>query len=113
MTPAQARAMLDRQLAKHGQNVTLRRFTGPASARQSTWTDAPIRAHIRPATTEEIASGINAKSSKIIASPTDAGSGPVAIAMDAIVQGAAKSTITIWSPIVMAGEVVRIEGRFG
>lgn len=113
MTPAAARAALDRQLKAHGQSVTLRRFTGPPNARQSTWADTPIRAHIRPATSEEIVAGISAKSSKIICLPTDTGAGAVNVNMDVIVIGGGKSTISIWSPIVMGGEVVRIEGRFG
>lgn len=112
-TPAGRIARLDASLAKHGQAVTLRRYTGPANAPLSTWTDTPIGAKVVPATPQEIVQGISAKSARIIASPTDVGDGPVVTARDAIMIGSAKMVIAIWSPISIGDCVVRIKGRIG
>lgn len=106
-------ASLDRELARKGQPIVLRRYTGPAGAPLSKWSETPIRAKVTPATPQEIVQGISAESARIIASPTDVGGGPVVTARDAIMIGMAKMVITAWSPIVMGGEVVRIEARIG
>lgn len=113
MTPASRLASVDRELAAKGQPVVLRRYTGPAGAPLSTWTDTPIIAKVTPATPVEIVAGISAKSARIIASPSDVGDGPVVTARDAIMIGPARMVITIWSPISIGDRVVRIEGRIG
>lgn len=120
MTPAAARAMLDRQLAAHGRTVVLRRYTGPESAPLSTWADSDIRARALPypsvgaaGVRPELTAGVTTNMTWIIASPSDVGSDPVLAARDAVLIGGTEMTILIWNPIVIGDEVVRIEARLG
>ncbi len=68
MTPADAIAMLDRQIEAHGEDVVLRR--GPASAPTRTGT---VRAFVRGYRQDELTDGINQTDSLAIISPTRLG----------------------------------------
>ncbi|MBN8958578.1 MAG: hypothetical protein J0H17_18735 [Rhizobiales bacterium] len=87
MTPADAIAMLDRQLAAHGEDVVLRR--GLAAAPTKTGT---VRAFVRGYKPEELVSGITQKDSLAVVSPT----GLAAIS---------------WPGDVIEGDFVTINGR--
>lgn len=62
MTPAQAIAQLDRQIASHGQPVTLRRLSPAASG--------ALRAFFRGYRPDELSGGIQQGDSTAIVSPT-------------------------------------------
>jgi hypothetical protein len=68
VTPADAIAMLDRQLAAHGEDVELRR--GSAAAPTKTGT---IRAFVRGYKPEELINGLTQKDRNVILSPTGLG----------------------------------------
>lgn len=65
MTPQQAIAQLDRQLARNGQTVTLRR--GSAETPEAT---ATVKAFVRGYKAEELVGDIDQTDSKVILSPT-------------------------------------------
>lgn len=67
MTPATAIAMLDRQLAAHGQAVKLR----PAATATG---EVSCAAFVRGYKPEELIGGITQQHSLVVMSPTDAGS---------------------------------------
>lgn len=69
MTPQQAIDMLERQIAKNGQTVTLRRLPS---------TDITLRASVRSSTATELVAGLSQGESLVIVSPTqiDAASWP-------------------------------------
>ena len=71
MTPAAAIAQLDRQLAQHGQPVTLRR---PGA----TDTDVALTAFVRVAKVDPLAQGVDAAQAgtMVVLSPTGFGSWP-------------------------------------
>jgi hypothetical protein len=61
--------MLDRSLARDGEDIVLRRVYGTAPAQTSK--DVSVRALVRAFSAEEIASGIAQTDSKVILSPTE------------------------------------------
>lgn len=69
MTPAAAVAMLDRQLAKHGEDIVLQRIVG---TQNQAVVEVEVRAHVRGYSPEELiaGSGLTQQDVKIILSPT-------------------------------------------
>ncbi len=65
MTPRQAIARLDRQIAKNGQKVALRRGTATAPTATAT-----VKAHVRGYKPDELVGGISQNDSLVILSPT-------------------------------------------
>lgn len=65
MSPADAIAMLDRQIAKHGQTITLERLVPNGTAVTET-----VRGFVRGYKPEELAGGITQGDSSVILSPT-------------------------------------------
>ncbi len=65
MSPADAIAMLDRQIAQHGQGITLRRVVANAPA-----IEAPHRAFVRGYRPDELSGGLQQNDSLLILSPT-------------------------------------------
>lgn len=66
MTPAELVAALDRQLAHHGQNATLRRRIGSGA----TFVEVAIRVRLSGYATADLSSGVKVTDSKLIFSPT-------------------------------------------
>lgn len=64
MTPADAIASLDRQLAEHGRTVTIRRGSGADKI------EATVKAIVRDVQTKELVGGIHTVWSLVIVSPT-------------------------------------------
>jgi hypothetical protein len=120
MTPADALAMLDSQLAEHGETIVLRRLTlGPGG------TQIPFSvnclAFVRGYEPEQLVGGITQQDSRVILSPTQivaagwtSGRGPTEdrrIPMknnQAVVQGRAKNVEAAVGKY-LNGELVRIE----
>ncbi|WP_173087364.1 hypothetical protein [Devosia sp. 1635] len=65
MTPAQAIAMLDRQIQKHGQSVTLTRLVPNGDP-----VSAAVKAFIRGYKPDELANGVQQGDSTVVISPT-------------------------------------------
>ena len=65
MTPAQAIAMLDRQIAQHGQTVKLVRLVPNGTAIEAT-----VKGFVRGYRPDELAGGIQQGDSSIVLSPT-------------------------------------------
>lgn len=107
MTPAAAIASLDRQLAAHGQDVVLRRYTGVGSARAST--DATVRAIVRDYRPDELVGGITQGDTQVVLSPTDvlAGGGPMPQKGDQIVVDGKPRTIAAAPPVRVGNTVAR------
>ncbi len=107
MTPAAAIAMLDRQLAQHGQSVTLRRLvSNQPDAEHAT------RAFVRNYRPQEVTAGITIGSSNVVLSPTGlAGSAFAADlpkAVDKIVILGRQRNILAAEPVVVDDVLVRI-----
>jgi len=68
VTPASAITSLDKQLAKHGQTATLRRWTGSGSAR--TPVDVTVRVRAQDYRVEELVGGIEQGDTRVVLSPT-------------------------------------------
>lgn len=66
MTPAEAIAMLDAQLAEHGQTVKLRKTNTPAG-------EVPVRAFVRGYEAKELVGLIKLGDRKVTVSPSDLG----------------------------------------
>lgn len=66
MTPAQAIAALDRQIARHGQAVSLRKNGAAADGSA----DATVRAFVRGYRPEELAGGVQQTDSQVVLSPS-------------------------------------------
>lgn len=73
MTPADAIAILDRQLAEHGQTITLRRNGSPN-------VDVSLSAFVRGYEPRELNGGVVQGDSEVTISPTGIGSWPGALA---------------------------------
>jgi hypothetical protein len=116
MTPAAAREMLDRFLAKRGEDVTLRRSIGTGAA--PTNHDAVVRAQVRALKEDEIVGKAAQDDRMLIMSPTQiaAQSWPGGTFSEprrgdkAIVSGVPCNAEFV-KPIRMAGQLVRIEIR--
>ena len=118
MTPAAARAMLDRQLAAHGQDVTLRRAFGTVGS----FVDLPCRAVVRGYAAHELAGDIKQTDSKVILSPLPleaagaawpgAAGGPRWPKIgDSLFVGGRKTHVELAVPVQVDDVVVRIELR--
>jgi hypothetical protein len=70
MTPTNAIAMLDRQLAKHGQAIMLQRITSAAGGVQVK-ANLQLQAFVRSFNPDELVGGIVQTDSKVILSPTE------------------------------------------
>lgn len=66
MTPQAAIAMLDRQIADHGQPITLRKNGAPADGSA----DVTVRAFVRGYRPEELAGGVQQSDSQVVISPS-------------------------------------------
>lgn len=105
MTPSQAIAALDRQLAKHGQTVTFYRYAGTPRVKVD---EVTVRAFVRPVDSEDLIGDIKQDASKVAASPTGlAGFLPFKKGDKAFIGGKERN-VDIPKPIEMLDVVVRI-----
>ncbi|KRE02593.1 hypothetical protein ASE61_15055 [Bosea sp. Root670] len=111
MTPAQAIAALDRQLAQHGETVTLQRLAGAAVAQEVT-----VPAFVRGFAPQELVNGITQQDSKLILSPTDLSGwssggvdSPVPVKNNRIVIAGRVRAVEAAAGIRLGGVLVRIE----
>lgn len=103
MTPAQAIAMLDRQLASHGQDVTLQLVNDGAVSSSETQ-----RGFVRGFRPDELVGGITQNDSKIVLSPTGLGSVPKKNSR-VVVSGGTPRNVQAVHEIRVADTLVRIE----
>ncbi len=114
MTPVQAIAMLDRQLARHGEDIILQRLaTDIATGAQFALNQVdPCRAMVRANEPQELSAMTGeAPNTHVILSPTD-----LARAMfpgvpqkdDRLIIQGRNNNVEIVSPIYLAGQLVRI-----
>lgn len=94
MTPARAIYMLDRQLAKHGQDVAFRRGATVTTA----------RGFVRGYKPEQLVGLITQADRQVVMSPT---SGFVPAAQDEFITMGQLGRVTAVEPIAVAGVVVR------
>lgn len=101
MTPADAIAMLDRQLAAHGEDISLRHMTGGAAASTET-----VRAFVRGYKPDEVVGAIQQGDGKITLSPNGLAQ-PPKFNDKAVVGGVKVRNIQAVEEIRLAGVVVR------
>lgn len=126
MTPEHAIAMLNGQLAKHGEDIELRRITGLASRNVSF--AVTCRAFVRGYAEKEMIAGINVADRKVIIGPTEIEAsgwpGPETPANSttddirvpregdvAVIEGRRRNVQEPILPKYLAGVLVRIEFR--
>lgn len=101
MTPASAIASLDRQIAEHGQSVTL--------AKIGVATPVTTTAHVRAMKETEIVGRMQARWFKAILSPTGLSSVLPLRNDDLCTIGGEEMVIRAYRPILVAGTLVRVE----
>lgn len=100
MSPEQAIAALDRQIALHGQDVVLRRGTA----------DYPMRGWVRGYRPDELAGGIQQGDSDVVLSPTDlaaAGFPGPPKRLDVLVTAGRARSVQLADPVQIGGKTVR------
>ncbi|WP_430914073.1 hypothetical protein [Methylobacterium sp. sgz302541] len=106
MTPAQAIAMLDRQIARNGQTVLLHRQDDADDA-----AGVPLRALVRGYRPDELSGGVQQGTSQAVLSPTaltQAGIKLPLARLDAITFAGRRRNIEVADPISVDDTVVRI-----
>lgn len=106
MTPAQAIAALDRQIARHGQDVRLR-----ASRSETAAFDETVRAFVRGYKAEELGGGVQQGDTLMLLSPTELERvrfGPVERGCQVMI-GDRQRYIEIADPVVLGDVLVRVE----
>lgn len=101
MTPGQAIAMLDRQLADHGEDIALRHMSGGTAASIET-----VRAFVRGYKPDEVVGAIQQGDGKITLSPTGL-SLPPKFNDKTVIGGTKVRNIQAVEEIKLAGVVVR------
>lgn len=107
MTPADAIGALDRQLAAHGQKVTVVRYTAPSGNPRPTVELVDINAFVRAVGSEDIAGDIKATSSKVTLSPTDIASFWPLLDSDKIKIAGKVRAVQLVKPVMLANVLVR------
>ncbi|MDQ0305332.1 hypothetical protein [Ancylobacter polymorphus] len=119
MSPEQALSALDRALAAHGQNATLRRYTGTGPSR--TASDVTVRVRLDDYRPEELVGGIIQGDSRVILSPSqiiaaswggtpaDGTDGRVPVKNDQIIVAGRARIVQAPVPFYIDGQLVRIE----
>lgn len=110
MTPAEVIAMLDRQIAEHGQTVAIERLvgTGPMATRQGG--GVQIAAHVRTLREDELISGMTQDDLMVIVSPTGLAGWQFGVPVkgDKVVIDGRPRNIELAQPIKIAGTLVRL-----
>lgn len=110
MTPNQAIAALDRQLAKHKQAVTIRRYTAPEDPLRPKVELVDVPAFVRAVSASEVVGDVKATASKVILSPTDiAGFWPLLPTDKVVIDGRERAVLQPVKPVKMADTLVRCE----
>lgn len=107
MTPQQAISALDRQLAVHGQDVTLRSYTGSGEDREPS--DVTVRALARDYRPADAGGGVVQGMTKFTMSPTQIVSEAWPSIGDFIVWQGREYRVAAAPRIELQGEVVRID----
>lgn len=102
MTPAEAIATLDAQLAEHGQDAQLRRTNTAVG-------QITVRAFVRGYKAEEVVGIISAGDTKIVISPTGLGAFGIPPANGFVVLDGSPRRIISATPFKLGGELVRVE----
>lgn len=102
MTPAGAIASLDRQIAKHGQTITLRRPGTPNI-------DVTVQAFVRGFQPAELVGGIEQGDAQVILSPTSLGLWPLPVTIgDKVLIAGAPKDVQAPEHVRMLDTIVRI-----
>ncbi|MER2268243.1 hypothetical protein [Methylobacterium oxalidis] len=106
MTPAQAIAALDRQIAQHGQGVQLR-----AAAADPDAASATVRAFVRGYRPEELGGGVQQGDTLMILSPTHLAVASIETIErgDGVTVADRARYVEVANPVVLNDVVVRIE----
>lgn len=107
MTPARAIAMLDSQLAQHGQTVVVRRYTAPGGNPRPK-TDITVKGHVRAVRSDELVGDISATHSAVVVSPTGLAALLPLLKGDKVVVQGRERNVDLPKPVLMKDELVRI-----
>jgi hypothetical protein len=107
VTPAAAIAILDRQIAKHGQPVTLRRVVANSAA-----ATADVSAFVRGYRPDELVAGIQQGDTLVTLSPTSVAGTPFSPAVprrgDKVVIDGRVRNVELADAVSVAGTMVRL-----
>lgn len=107
-TPAGMISRLDASLARHGETVTVRRYTS-ASGTPRPKTDIDVKASVRAVRADQLVGGIDQTASNVVLSPTGlAALLPLKKGDKIVIQGRERN-IDLPKPIVMQDMTVRID----
>ncbi|RUM97911.1 hypothetical protein EET67_09865 [Pseudaminobacter arsenicus] len=108
MTPARAIAMLDRQLAAHGEKVVMRRYTASSGSPRPKTDISNVSALVRAIKAEELVGGIDMTASTVVLSPTGlAALLPLKKGDKVVIQGRERN-VELPKPIFVHDTLVRI-----
>lgn len=110
MTPVEAIAMLDRQIAEHGQTVAIQRIVGTGPTATGQGGDVQIAAHVRTLREDELIAGMTQNDLMVIVSPTALVAWPFGLPAkgDKVVIDGRGHNIELPQPIKLAGTLVRL-----
>ena len=108
MSPEHAIGALDRQMARHGQKVVLRRYTGTGNSR--TKTDlADVPAFVRAVKADDLVGEVKQTSLRVTVSPSNIMSlWPLKTSDKALIDGVEREIIAV-KPIKLADTLVRCD----
>jgi hypothetical protein len=107
MSPAEAIAMLDRQIMAHGQTVSLRKKAALDASQ-----DKPMQAFVRGYKPDELSGGINQGDSTMVFSPTQltaSGYAGAPARLDKVTIAGRLRNIEVANPVEIQGVIVRWE----
>lgn len=109
MTPDQSIAALDRQLAAHGQKVTLRRYTAPSGTPRPKTDLADTPSFVRAVKADDLVGEVKQTSSKVTLSPTNIMSlWPLKTSDKVLIDGTEREIMAV-KPIKLADTLVRCD----
>lgn len=109
MTPAEAIAMLDGQLAENGERITVRRYTAPSGTPRPKTDTENVPAAVRAVRAEEVINDVKQTHSSVVLSPTGLGALLPLVKGDKLVIQGRERNIDLPKPIFLQGTLVRID----
>lgn len=109
MTPQEAISALDRQLAAHGQKITLRRYTASSGTPRPKTDLVNVPSFVRAVKADDLVGEVKQTSSKVTLSPTDIMSlWPLKTSDKVVIDGSEREIMAV-KPFKLADNLVRCD----